>query len=353
MKTRPWHSLLQPNSILCTMILTTFYLRTKAFYQPFSFRCGCLFISAIFFFPIFGLPFLHAESATARSPLKQSPLPATHADSTSCSERSSFSGSLSGRVLWKGPLPELEPFHINQNTTLCCQGKNRCYSADGKQWRPSDRLLIETSTRGVSNAIVFLENMEGRGKALSTLRSNARLHQRRCEFLPHILLVAQGAALQLTSADRTQHNTHMYGSASYNLSFAGPQTRYVRPFRRPGIARVVCDAGHGWMTAYIHVVEHPYYTRTARNGRFLLDEIPAGTYKLVMWHEGWTVVPPPGSPDVEVDNTTNNRLHFTEPILLSQTVSITNKLSAGLVFELSKDVAQQFQKAEVSQKTQN
>ena len=353
MKTRSWHRILQPNSVHCTMILSTLYLHTKAAYQPSPFRWCCLLISGILFFPIFCLPFLHAESATTRSPLKQSPLPAQQTYSTPCSERTSFSGALSGRVLWKGPLPEPEPFHINQNTTLCCQGKNRCYSADGKQWRSSDRLLIETSTRGVSNAIVFLENMKGRGRALSTLRSNARLHQRRCEFLPHILLVAQGAALQLTSADRTQHNTHMYGSASYNLSFAGPQTRYVRSFRKPGIARVVCDAGHGWMTAYIHVVKHPYYTRTAKNGRFLLDEIPSGTYKLTMWHEGWTVVHPSLSPDVEVDNTTNNRLHFTEPILLSQTVSITNELSDGLVFELSKDVAQQFQKAEVSQKSQN
>ena len=47
---------------------------------------------------------------------------------------------------------------------------------------------------------------------------------------------------------------------------------------------VKCDV-HGWMKAYIGVLDHPYFSVTPSNGTFLLEDVPPGQYTLEAWHE--------------------------------------------------------------------
>ena len=47
---------------------------------------------------------------------------------------------------------------------------------------------------------------------------------------------------------------------------------------------VKCDV-HGWMKAYIGVVDHPYFAVTPEDGSFQLSNVPPGTYTLETWHE--------------------------------------------------------------------
>jgi hypothetical protein len=56
-------------------------------------------------------------------------------------------------------------------------------------------------------------------------------------------------------------------------------------FNEPEImVRVKCDI-HGWMSAYVGVVPHPYFAVTAAGGRFELKNVPPGTYTVEAWHE--------------------------------------------------------------------
>ena len=45
-----------------------------------------------------------------------------------------------------------------------------------------------------------------------------------------------------------------------------------------------CDV-HGWMNAYVGVLEHPYFAVTDKDGKFSLKTLPAGTYTIEAWHE--------------------------------------------------------------------
>lgn len=40
------------------------------------------------------------------------------------------------------------------------------------------------------------------------------------------------------------------------------------------------------MTAYILVARHPYVATTNDAGEFVIDNVPAGSYPIRMWHEG-------------------------------------------------------------------
>ena len=45
-----------------------------------------------------------------------------------------------------------------------------------------------------------------------------------------------------------------------------------------------CDV-HGWMNAYVGVLEHPYFAVTDKDGKFTLKGLPPGTYTIEAWHE--------------------------------------------------------------------
>ena len=52
---------------------------------------------------------------------------------------------------------------------------------------------------------------------------------------------------------------------------------------RSGAAVLGCNI-HDWMLGYILVVDTPWFTKTDDEGRAVLDDLPAGRYRLVAWH---------------------------------------------------------------------
>ena len=49
-------------------------------------------------------------------------------------------------------------------------------------------------------------------------------------------------------------------------------------------ASLKCDV-HGWMRAPLHVFDHPYYAVTDETGRFRIDGLPVGRYRVAFVHE--------------------------------------------------------------------
>jgi len=42
---------------------------------------------------------------------------------------------------------------------------------------------------------------------------------------------------------------------------------------------------HGWMNAYVGVLDHPYFATSDKDGKFELKGLPPGTYTIEAWHE--------------------------------------------------------------------
>ena len=48
--------------------------------------------------------------------------------------------------------------------------------------------------------------------------------------------------------------------------------------------QIRCDV-HFWMAGFVHVLAHPFFAVTGDDGTFTIEDLPAGTYTLEMWHE--------------------------------------------------------------------
>ena len=91
--------------------------------------------------------------------------------------------------------------------------------------------------------------------------------------------------LDVVNSDPILHNTHgYYGKrTAFNLALPNQGQRISVDVPRPGAVRIDCDA-HGWMEAWIYVVDNPYYSLTGADGKFSISDVPPGNYKLVGVH---------------------------------------------------------------------
>ena len=137
---------------------------------------------------------------------------------------------------------------------------------------------------GLRNAVVSLGPI-ARGKPFP-VGPKPSLDQRGCWYIPHILIVSAGGEIDILNSDGILHNIHTFPKDGQGFNMAQPKFRKVmtHAFERPDIIRVGCDV-HGWMSAWIIVVPHPYYAVTGDDGSFDLANVPPGTYMLDAWHE--------------------------------------------------------------------
>ncbi len=105
-------------------------------------------------------------------------------------------------------------------------------------------------------------------------------------FVPHLLVARTGTQLDVVNRDPVLHNTHAYidGKTLFNLAQPNKDQVIRRPLRRAGLVDVMCDS-HDWMTAWIAVLEHPYFAVTGDDGAWTITDVPPGAYTLAAWHE--------------------------------------------------------------------
>jgi hypothetical protein len=73
------------------------------------------------------------------------------------------------------------------------------------------------------------------------------------------------------------------GEASQDLPL-GARGESTLMLDREAAHEATVTGGHPAASAWVVVPPHPYYTLTDEQGRFRLDDVPAGEYTLVVWH---------------------------------------------------------------------
>jgi hypothetical protein len=233
-------------------------------------------------------------------------------------------GTISGTVKWLGPVPHALTFPITKDPQIC--------DPDSNKTTDLERLIVGPQG-GVANAIVYLKNITN-GKALELPEQQRHLNQKRCRYIPHILLVPQNATLSMMSSDATLHTIHMDGAATFNLPFPFTDRVTTRTMSTPGLVHLRCNGGHVWMNAEMMVVSHPYYAVTDESGSFEFTDVPPGTYQIVAWHEGWNLLGKEHAYDVLTEHSVERPL-FSEPKAWEKSVTVSGHQVSTVNFVVS------------------
>jgi hypothetical protein len=156
---------------------------------------------------------------------------------------------------------------------------------DGSAEKPQQKLLIQNGH--LKNVVVSLVNCDS---GISPGKEDQVLNQVHCDFVPHVLALMAGDSVAIMNSDPIVHSTHGYIGIHTLFNIATPTkgVKYYIHFPEDSVVRCICDAGHPWMEAYIHVLPNPYYAVTGDDGSFAIDGIPPGTYTVRYSHELWS-----------------------------------------------------------------
>ena len=132
-------------------------------------------------------------------------------------------------------------------------------------------------------ALVYIDHVNG---SFPPPKSNPHMSQKGMVFRPHILPVLKGSTVDFTNDDTVDHNVFSPpGSATpFNLGIYGTGVKRTETFNNLGEVPLLCSV-HPEMSAFIIVLQNPYYSKTDSAGTFEIKNVPAGTYQLKVWDE--------------------------------------------------------------------
>ncbi|MDQ8168262.1 MAG: hypothetical protein P3B76_12230 [Gemmatimonadota bacterium] len=139
------------------------------------------------------------------------------------------------------------------------------------------------STNDLRNSVVALVPLGGGGGRARDTTVSVAMDGR--VFAPHVVVVTPGSSVRYPHGDPFGHNvfsTERGGSFDLGIYPSGSGRNTV--FQKLGIFAVYCNI-HPMMTSYVVVVDTPYRTQPAPDGRWSLAGVPPGRYALRVWHE--------------------------------------------------------------------
>ncbi len=148
-----------------------------------------------------------------------------------------------------------------------------------------DESLALSSGQGIRHAVVSLVLPPSAREEVRLPPVEATMDQKKCVFLPRVVVIPVGGTLKFLNSDRLFHNVYSESKMNPRFNRAQPKGRTISiKIEKPEIIPIDCDL-HSWMRAWVVVAEHPFYSITNDQGKFVLDNVPPGKYTLQVWQE--------------------------------------------------------------------
>jgi plastocyanin len=141
-------------------------------------------------------------------------------------------------------------------------------------------------------AVIYIE---GAFPSSGAPPATARMAQKDLMFVPSILPVLVGTRVEFPNLDDTYHNIFSYSPAKrFDLGRYRSDERPIpsEVFDVAGLVTLRCDI-HEHMRALILVLDTPHFVVSDREGRYRLEQLPAGRFIMKVWLDSKTTLERP------------------------------------------------------------
>jgi len=186
--------------------------------------------------------------------------------------------TIKGSINFKGKAPKMEAIKMNADPK--CVEFNQ-----GKKVLREDVVVNPNGT--LANVFVYVKEGVNKASAPASTPAPLTFDQHGCTYIPHVFGLQVNQTLKILNSDATLHNVHSLAKQNPNFNQGMPQKGQVieKKFTKPEtMIRIKCDV-HGWMNAYVGVLDHPYFAVTDTSGAYSIPNLPPGNYTVEAWHE--------------------------------------------------------------------
>ena len=155
----------------------------------------------------------------------------------------------------------------------------------GKPMMPEVLVLGTGNTMG--NIMVWVSKGVPAGKTYPVPAAPVVLEQKGCQYLPHVMGAMVGQSYKILNSDGILHNIHTLPKVNASFNRGQPATVKEMSTNFPkaeDMFQIKCDV-HPWMSAYMGVFTHPFYSVTGADGKFTISGLDPGTYEITAWQE--------------------------------------------------------------------
>jgi plastocyanin len=188
-----------------------------------------------------------------------------------------FGGTVTGKINFKGAKPSIPAIKMNAD--------KKCLTLHGGKDVASEQVVVNPNN---TLRYVFVYVKSGlQGKKYPAPKDKIVIDQKGCMYTPHVFGMMAGQPLEVVNDDPFMHNIHALpkNSATFNIGQPKKGMKNTKTFDKPEVmVKIKCDV-HNWMSAYIGVLDHPFFAVSDEKGNFTIKDLPAGDYEIEAWHE--------------------------------------------------------------------
>ena len=162
-------------------------------------------------------------------------------------------------------------------------------AAGGKYDSRKYKFVERVNYEELRNFVVYIEGPLTNTPSLSNSLARVdtkRVNQEKANFNPGVLPIMVGTTVEWPNNDDIYHNVFSMSDAKefdLGLYKGNPKEKRVT-FDKVGRVEVFCSI-HANMHCVVLVLENPFYAVSEEAGRYVIRDVPPGTYKLKAWHE--------------------------------------------------------------------
>src|SRR5439155_26144997 len=147
-----------------------------------------------------------------------------------------------------------------------------------------DESVVAGPGGALANVFVYVKSGLS-GKSFPAPALPVVFDQNGCWYKPHVFGIQTNQALEIRNSDPTLHNVNFMAKINtpFNMAMPVKDMKITKKFAKPEVmVKIKCNV-HPWMSAYVGVVDNPFFGVTGKDGAFSLANLPAGQYVIEAW----------------------------------------------------------------------